>query len=121
MKAYIDLQQSKKLAEILPLDSADMSYTLDFNSEKYEISTTPYKGWIVPKYAESYKGLNQVLPCWSLAALIKALPKVYLLKPILDLEENSILYSGTDLDVRADNIIDACVEMIIKLHEFKML
>lgn len=121
MKAYTDLQQSKKLAEILPLDSADMSYTLDFDSEKYEISTTPYKGWIVPKYAESYKGLDQILPCWSLAALIEALPKVYLLKPILDLEEKSILYSGTNLDVRADNIIDACVDMILKLKERNLI
>ena len=26
MKSYTDLEQSKKLAEILPLESADMSY-----------------------------------------------------------------------------------------------
>lgn len=27
MKAYTDIKQSKKLAEILPLESADMFYT----------------------------------------------------------------------------------------------
>ena len=73
MKAYTDLSQSKKLAEILPLDSADMSYTLDFDSGMYRISTTSYKGWIIPKCAESYKGLAQVIPCWSLASLLDVL------------------------------------------------
>lgn len=73
MKSYTDLSQSKILAEILPLESADMSYTLNFDSERYEISTTSYKGWIVPKYAQTYKGLAQVIPCWSLAALLDVL------------------------------------------------
>lgn len=104
MKSYTDLEQSERLAKILPLESADMSYTLDFDSVKYEISVTSYKNWVVPKYAESYKGFNQVLPCWSLAALIEALPKIYELKPLIDLEENLIMYSGLDIDVSADNL-----------------
>jgi len=57
MKSYTDLEQSERLAKILPLESADMSYTLNFDSVKYEISTISYKSWVVPKYAESYKGL----------------------------------------------------------------
>lgn len=114
MKAYTDLQQSKKLAEILPLESADMLFQL--GEDKYADSIR------IPLTKEHWKQMMpDIKPCWSLAALIEALPKVYLLKPILDLEENSILYSGTDLDVRADNIIDACVEMIVKLHELEML
>ena len=34
MKSYTDLEQSKKLAEILPIESADMSYTWDFDDEQ---------------------------------------------------------------------------------------
>lgn len=110
MKAYTDINQSQKLAEILPRETAD------FHFKYYSV----LEGWCdIPNYGTASHIKD--LPCWSLAALIEALPKIYLLKPILDLEENSILYSGTDLDVRADNIIDACVEMLIKLHELKML
>ncbi len=61
------------------------------------------------------------LSCWSLAALLSVLPKINGLKPILDLEENSIQYTGIDLYVVADNPVDACVAMIEKLHELKML
>ena len=31
MKAYTDLEQSKELAKILPIESADMYYSLDEN------------------------------------------------------------------------------------------
>lgn len=110
MKAYTDIKQSKTLAEILPIESADLWWNESKNYPEFIKTYHEYLSVSIPP-----------IPCWSLAALIEALPKIYLLKPILDLEENSILYSGTDLDVRADNIIDACVEMLIKLHELKML
>ena len=42
MKGYTDLEQSKKLAEILPLESADMWYSYYGNS-KYN-PTIAYKG-----------------------------------------------------------------------------
>lgn len=115
MKSYTDIDQSKKLAEILPLESADMSYTLDFNSGRYGISTTSYKSWIVPKYAQPNNGFGQVIPCWSLSALFDALPKIHGLKPILDLEVNSIQYCGTDIYVVANNPTNAAYEIILKL------
>lgn len=120
MKAYTGRYQSKKLAEILPLDSADMSYTLDFDSGMYRISTTSYKGWIVPKYAESYKGLAQVIPCWSLAALLKELPETMLGK---DNDGYVVMVEtmGSGLTTFASNPVDACYEMIIKLKERKLL
>ena len=40
MKAYTDIEQSKKLAEILPVESADMYYLnrhIDLAETKYEI------------------------------------------------------------------------------------
>lgn len=126
MKSYTDLEQSKKLAEILSLESADMSYTLNFDSVKYEISTTSYKSWIVPKYAESYKGFNQVLPCWSLAALLDVLKDDIKIEKTLFDQSDMFTYSilGDAYEYRTyehENLIDACVEMIIKLKELNIL
>lgn len=106
MKSYTDLQQSKKLAEILPLKSADMYY---WCGEDLRVG--------------GYKAIDMDydIPCWSLAALISVLPKIHKLKPILDLEENSIQYSGIDIYVVADNPVDACYEVIIKLYELNLL
>ena len=61
------------------------------------------------------------IPCWSLAALLSVLPQIYGLKPILDLDECSIQYSGIDLYIIESNPIDTCVNMIIKLHELNLL
>lgn len=131
IKSYTDIEQGKKLAEILPFKSADMYYQYVLpKSDK--IKHNPEIGnpinaleWYNKGYTMSGKEPitmdEYCVPCWSLAALLEALPKIHKLKPILDLEENSILYSGTNLDVRADNIIDACVDMIIKLKGQNLL
>lgn len=110
MKAYTDIKQSQKLAEILPKETAD------FHFKYYSV----LEGWCdIPHYG-TVSHIKD-LPCWSLAALIEALPKIYELKPLIDLEGNSIMYSGLYIDVSADNLIDSCVEMIVKLHELKVL
>lgn len=110
MKAYTDIKQSQKLAEILPKETAD------FHFKYYSV----LEGWCdIPHYGTASHIKD--LPCWSLAALIETLPKIYELKPLIDLEENSIMYSGLYIDVSADNLIDSCVEMIVKLHELKVL
>ncbi len=110
MKAYTDIEQSQKLAEILPKETAD------FHFKYYSV----LEGWCdIPHYG-TVSHIKD-LPCWSLAALIEALPKIYELKPLIDLEGNSIMYSGLYIDVSADNLIDSCVEMIVKLHELKVL
>ena len=41
MKGYTDLEQSKKLAEILPLESVDMEY-LTINETGSLIGTVPF-------------------------------------------------------------------------------
>jgi hypothetical protein len=114
IKSYSDLQQSKKLAEILPLESADMSWvSCDDGRQKYYQAENRK---IILNYEKKHW-----LYCWSLAALLGVLPKIHGAKPILDLEENSIQYTGIDLYVVADNPVDACYEMILKLNELKML
>ena len=109
IKSFTDIEQSLKLAEILPLESADMIWVLA-NPDLPMIKTIAYED------SEKSK-CYEILPTWSLAALLGVLPKIHKLKPILDLEENSIQYSGIDLYVTASNPVDACYETIIKLKE----
>jgi hypothetical protein len=124
IRAYTTIEQSRKLAEILPLESADMKWSIPADNEGEfieEVSLIKYKS----EYAlfDKITDWNDTpyLPCWSLAKLLDILPKIYGAKPILDLEENSIQYTGIDLYVVADNPVDACVAMIELLHELKML
>lgn len=118
IKSFTDISQSKKLAEILPLESADMCY-------RY------YNGGMITGYgdcilAKSFiTGKNVIrendLPCWSLAALLNVLPKgtnISTPKPINEL--GYCCWNQYD-EIYADNPIDACYEMIIKLSELKML
>ena len=127
MKSYTDLEQSERLAKILPLETADMSYTLEFDSGKYYISTTSYKSWVVPKYAESYKGFNQVIPCWSLASLLDVLPLEFSFYKQTDGVDIYYYIASCDArycDVyshRHINVVDACYEIIPKLKERNLI
>ena len=62
MKAYTDIEQSKELAKILPVESADMSWAGTGLGNPFA-RTIPCKG-----YPE------EICPCWSLAALLDVLP-----------------------------------------------
>lgn len=130
MKAYTDIEQSKKLEKILPLESADMSwcnksirgvnYTDSFSvnlrtvKEMREVFDEALSGgW--DKYWE-------LMPCWSLTALLDALPEIQGSKPVIALDDNYITYPHMGgLQTKAGNLVDACYEMIIKLHEQKLL
>ena len=126
MKAYTDLEQSKKLAEILPLESADYFHAPDAGI----VVTEPYKLNLSDETViTGYKG---AIPCWSLAALLSVIPKRIKDYNVLriDISENdtSIWYDeigygvNNDLpDITMEFTIDACYEMIIKLNELKML
>ena len=113
MKAYTDIEQSKKLAEILPLESADMYYNLGES-----------------KYPEviygSHNDFKCYIPCWSLAALLDVLPEgTRILKAtnisfVDDTKYHCDCPKG-NLDGWFDNPVDACVELIKKLHERKLL
>ena len=114
MKAYTDIEQSKKLAKILPLESADMWW----NTEKH-----------YPEFVKTYREhLGKQIsptPVWSLAALFKLLPKSIegaepsLIKTFRD--DYRIVYDiyGDENITSEDytNPIDACYEMIIRLKE----
>lgn len=110
-KAFTSLEQSKKLAEILPLESADMRY----------VSFGDTHPWI---WNEEVKLLEKgSVPCWSLAALLSVLPQPHLER----YDENTWICSVFNKDnhfidnASKNDPVDACYEMILKLHELKLL
>ena len=115
IKSYSDLQQSKKLAEILPFESADMVYvhTVDLEGdEHYDID-----------FRNNQPLFEDDIYAWSLAALLGVLPKI-VNNQTLFIETSAALWHIGYRNIytaRADNPIDACYELILKLHELKML
>ena len=133
IKSYTDLEQSKKLAEILPLESADMCYTKDKTYPR--IITKEDITYAKVLYDSSYNTrcfkIFEETPCWSLATLIEFLPNIIVIdgcKWGLSIRKDGISYLGSmTLDgqlhksVQSDNLVDACYEMIIKLNEQNLL
>lgn len=150
MKSYTDLQQSKNLAEILPLESADMKI-LPFTEREYRI---------VPINDISVCNREDEIYAWSLTALLSVLPyKIKLSHDVIDAHGNTAyknecykfsinrcglfgdewnvqyygkherrlgkrykdLYIDLLFSENYNNLVDACVAMIEKLHELKML
>ena len=136
MKSYTDLEQSKKLVEILPLESADMFLALNGHIP------------VMSKYIDD--GLvtadNTAVPCWSLAALLDILPneistgEEWHNKYQIDIRkynggDNTTWYqiaygnnrgsSGSWHDMintgERQNLIDCCVDMIFLCKEYKWL
>jgi len=112
IKSYTDLEQSKKLAEILPLESADNYYS--WHDNRY---------YVVNKDCPYPYSLKEKIPCWSLAALFSVLPEGY--SSIITKSFNGKDYhcelDGKPIETMADNPIDACYEMILKLNELNLL
>lgn len=110
VKSFTDLQQSKKLAEILPIASADMQY-ISFRHKDDTIEWIPRLG-TPSKYD---------IPCWSLASLLNILPD-YTLQTNTDGTVFVVCDSKKPMISDAyDNPVDACVEMVEKLNELKIL
>ena len=123
MKNYTDIDQSKKLAKILPLESADMLYSY-YGNTKYNPSIA-YRGqqWFLCQIRNS---LHDDIPCWSLAALLSNFPAGSdIVKEQSDDKDGEYMctvgYKNDVLSTFSDNPVDACVAMIEKLHELKML
>ena len=123
MKSYTDLEQSKRLAEILPIESADACWTNhlfnNFLSSWRIESTSPqeYKnlldGFVVRGYL--------IEPAWSLTALLDILPKGYSLGRRTNGKYYVCITHIKHNISEFDNPIDACYEMILKLYELNLL
>ena len=129
IKSFTDLSQSKKLAKILPLESADMWHHGFFNpSRMHKIEYNPPAPYhsVAPQWD---------CPCWSLAALLSAIPQEifdgeYIINITEGCNDKWVLtydhyenrnHSYYGLSSGADNLIDACVAMIEKLNELNLL
>ena len=136
MKSYTDIPQSKKLAEILPIESADLWYAEVYEGNidgwNFSVSNTPYYSMSLVKPSENNYSQNVIkdIPCWSLTALLNVIPN--------DLENNEGYYltlmndgewfcSYRNIDgdynkqVIAKNPIDACVKMIELLYKENLI
>lgn len=119
-KAYTDLGQSIKLAEFLPLESADTYY---WCGDELRIG--------------GHKAMDTEhdIPCWSLAALLDVIPQEilggdYIINITEGCDNKWVLTydycnNGTPsfygLYGQADNLIDACYELLLNLYKHKML
>jgi len=127
MKSYTNLEQSKKLVEILPLETADMFLAMN--------GTIP----VMSKYIDD--GLvtadETAIPCWSLVALLDILPNNENISTNLSkggYKISTLEYTNSwfveyedetdylnNYVASADNPVDACVEMIIHLNKLNLL
>lgn len=114
MKSFTNIEQSKKLAEILPLESADMCWT------PFDEKLDAYLG------APNPDAIKKEIPCWSLAALLGVLPDDSdIVKSKSDTEnEHYMCTVGIKDDIIStfgNNPVNACVDIIEKLHELNLL
>ena len=146
MKQYTDIEQSSKLAEILPLESADMVYKpimgIDSMSNAGFLDTP--KCYPFDEYSKH--SIIKPLPCWSLAALLATLPNEIITDNKFECHyqidirkydggDSTTLYqiaygnnrgsSGSWHDMintgEKESLIDCCVQMILKLYELNLL
>ena len=129
MKAFTDVSQSKKLAEFLPLESADMRFEYILPRKSDKILHYPTVGNPIETLEMFNKGYTILgskplsldeycIPCWSLAALMDVYPMVV----GRDMDMYCCWQNHKNLHSRHyDNPVDACYEMILKLHEQKLL
>ena len=121
---YTSLNQSKTLSKILPLKSADMYYSHEFVNSAGDY----YKINIASEgYFDDEELLGSDIPAWSLASLLEIIPGCELSRSV----DNNTKWEASawkdpelELLMRVegfDKPIDACYEMILKLHELKML
>lgn len=116
IKAYTDLSQSKKLAEILPIESADMWW-----------DTSEDKPRLEKHYHEYLSRTIDPIPTWSLSALIELIPD----KISINNESYYLSFTKKSVEFRGpitwdgqkaksfemDNILDAAFEMVCWLKE----
>ena len=119
IKSYTDIEQSKKLAEILPLESADLHYSFDLDFEEIENIPT------VTEEDDHFTLFSKDIPCWSLAALLSVMICPNLEEYIKGKWDMTVFTNSslkTPIEVQdCKSAVDACYEMIIKLKELKLL
>jgi hypothetical protein len=122
IKSYTDLYQSKKLAKILSIDTADMEYMF-LKRDGSKVGNVPFvkDGFEEPECCYIF------IPCWSLTALLSVLPAECECMSLEHINYGNnhkkyfMSYVGGENTDTYDNPIDACVAMIERLHEQTLL
>ncbi len=133
VKSFTSVEQSRKLAGILPLESADMEYLLEqWIDEKTGHHKEGYYEIPVVKVDEN-SPLQQIThPCWSLAALLDLMPqhiydelgcRTFGMVKSWDKRRYQVFYEHHTAYIQreAETAIDAVFEMIIWLKENKKI
>ncbi len=114
IKTFTDLNQSKKLAEFLPVKSADLYYmAVDERCVEYFEDPDVIDGVLE----------TTDIPCWSLASLLAVVPKELGIRTELiwdTSDENKrwcVYDQRKEYSHYASNPIDAAVELIFELKE----
>ena len=117
IKSYTDIEQSKKLAEILPLYSADCFWDYD-DLQKYH-----HIAWFDEGYnKDSQLRLNKNnVPAWSCVALLGFIPNYKLSSEHNYHTCTAETSFGEETVGWFDSPVDACYEMILKLKKLKLL
>lgn len=127
IKSYTDIEQSKKLAEILPLESADMHYNnvsikgINYVDEhRAELMEYNRAIKVLSKY--TINPLFEVIPCWSLTTLLNAVERLALFKTPQGWACHAYIgQKAINSNNYYDNPIDAVFETILKLHKLNIL
>lgn len=118
VKSFTSLEQSKKLAEILPHESADMYWSrctiTDFGDGVLKVSYT-----VEPCNISKFRNTKEDIPCWSLAALLDVLPN-YETNNFGDSIRLAVKNKALVTD-EGETLLDLVVNMIIYLHELNLL
>ena len=119
IKSYTDIEQSKELVGILPIESADGFYEAQLNPITDE--------WEYIRFASNkWASEEVVIPCWSLATLLEVIGvECRMEKTPLD-QSGEFTYSMVDdynsiRTFECGNPVDACVEMIYELKDKDLL
>ena len=113
IKSFTDLSQSKVLAEFLPLESADMHW------QYIEEDNGQLQWFCFPK--DFSINQHDTISAWSLTALLNVLPD-YTLQTNTDGTVFVVCDSKKPMISDAySSPVDACYELIIKLHDQKLL
>ena len=122
IKSFTSLEQSRKLAEILPIESSDMYWDLLLKDKYARVNNI---GHCLCRYC---------VYAWSLTALLNCLREIDFF-PNIEVDEHSVIMSISyyneeearplapvhNVIVEADTFVDACYEMIIRLNELNLL
>ena len=122
IKSYTDIFQSKKLAEILSHESADMWWSRCTITDFGGVLKVSYS--VEPCNISQFRNTKEDIPCWSLAALLNIIPYPTLVEKRLsgwrcasnNRERKVYLVGEAD-----NNPINVCYKMILRLHELNLL